>query len=108
MDVTYAALDLTSGNITSGSKVKSIIAVYRLRMKAIVSSGTSGDIVLETGNYIMGWNLLTQVIGVQYNQGEGGRGRRFVSSGDLCKLSCHTEVQMLVCTRRQSPVGVRV
>lgn len=71
LDVTYAALDLTSGNITSRSKVKSIIAVYRLRMKSIVSSGTSGDIVLQTGNYIMGWNLLTQVIGVQYNQGEG-------------------------------------
>jgi hypothetical protein len=66
MHVTCATLYLTSG-----SKVKSIIAVYRLRMKSIVSSGTSGDIVLQTGHYIMGWNLLTQVIGVQLNQGEG-------------------------------------
>jgi hypothetical protein len=105
MNVTYAALDLTSGN-TSGSKVKSIIAVYRLRMKSIVSSGTSGDIVLQTGNYIMGWNLLTQVIGVQYNQGEGVG--RFVSSGNLRKLSCHIEVEMLVYTRRQSQVGAWV
>jgi hypothetical protein len=55
LGVTYATLYLEPG-----SQVKSIVAVYRLRMKSSVSSGTSGDIVLQTAHYVMGWNLLTQ------------------------------------------------